>query len=446
MPKILIVDDEAVQREMLAGFLKKQGYETRVASSGKEGLDIYGRFFAPLVITDMKMPEMDGMELLTGLREINPFIQVIMLTAYGTVQTAVETMRRGAFGYLTKPINLDELLVNLKKASEQNRLVVENDYLQRKINDLSDIPEMVGESDQISEIKSLLSRIGPSDVSVLITGPSGTGKGLAAQVIHRLSERRDKRFVSINCASLPDTLLESELFGHEKGAFTGADKKRAGRFELADGGTIFLDEIGDMPLAMQAKLLRVLEDGSFEPLGSEKTTKVDVRIISATNRDIKKLIDDGTFRQDLNYRINTVTVDMPPLKHRGGDILLLAEQFLAKTIEKMNKKIDGISESAAVRLVAYGWPGNVRELQNVIERAAVLTVDDVIGPGDLPGLGPEVGSDRPVRKLSLMEIEKEHIDQILTLEKGNMQKTADILGIHRNTLRQKIKDYQIKSI
>lgn len=445
MPKILIIDDEALQREMLAGFLTKQGYDTRIASGGREGLEIYSQFFAPLVITDMKMPDMDGMEVLVRLREINPFVQVIVLTAYGTVETAVESMRQGALGYLTKPINLDELLINLKKALEQNRLVVENDFLQRTINDLAQIPEMIGESDQIKKLRSLLSRVGPSNVSVLITGPSGTGKGLAAQIVHRLSDRRDKRFVSLNCASLPESLLESELFGHEKGAFTGADKKRLGRFELADGGTIFLDEIGDMPLAMQAKLLRVLEDGSFEPLGSEKTKKVDVRVISATNRDINELIEEGKFRQDLNYRINTVTIEMPQLKDRGGDILLLARQFLDKTIEKMNKKIDGISEEAAARLISYSWPGNVRELQNVIERAAVLTIEEVIGPDDLPGLGPEMDSVRPVRNMSLMEIEKEHIEQVLKAKSGNMQKTANILGIHRNTLRQKIKDYQIKS-
>lgn len=446
MSKILVIDDEATQREMLAGFLKKQGYQPRIASGGREGVEMYGDFFSPLALTDMKMPDMDGLEVLRRLRDINPFVQIIVLTAYGTVETAVEAMRLGAFAYLTKPINLEELLINLKKASEQNRLVVENDFLRRTVNDLSDIPEMIGESDQILKIRSLLSRIGPSDVSVLITGPSGTGKGLAAQIIHRLSDRRDKRFVSINCASLPETLLESELFGHEKGAYTGADRKRAGRFELADGGTIFLDEIGDMPLAMQAKLLRVLEDGSFEPLGSEKTKQVDVRIISATNRDINKLIDEGKFRQDLNYRINTVTVEMPRLKDRGGDILLLARQFLDKTIKKMNKKIDGISESAVTRLLSYGWPGNVRELQNVIERATVLTIDDVIGADDLPGLGNDKTSPPPVRKLSLMEVEKEHIDLILSAEDGNMQKTADILGIHRNTLRQKIKDYQIKSV
>lgn len=444
MPKIMIIDDEVAQREMLAGFLKKKGYEVELASGGAEALTKYPGFFAPLAITDMKMPDMDGLELLVKLREVNPFVQIIMLTAFGTVETAVAAMRSGAYGYLTKPVNLEELLINLKKAAEQNRLVTENDLLRRTMSDMADIPEMIGDSGEMMRVRSLISRVAPSDSSVLITGPSGSGKGLVAQIIHQLSDRRDKNFVQLNCAAFPETLLESELFGHERGAFTGADKKRVGRFELADGGTIFLDEIGDMPPAMQAKLLRVLEDGSFEPLGSERSKKVDVRVISATNRNLEKLITEAIFRQDLFFRINTVNILLPPLSKRGGDILKLAQHFLGRCSRKMAKDIQSISEEAAAQLVAYSWPGNIRELQNVIERAVVLSGDDVIRTEDLPGIVEVEISQSPLKLISLGEIEKEHIAAILKAENWNMQKSSDILGIHRNTLRQKIKDYDLE--
>jgi len=445
MSRVMIIDDEASQREMLAGFLQKKGYDVRTAGSGAEALDEYTDYFAPLVITDMKMPGMDGLELLARLKEINPSVQVILLTAYGTVETAVSAMRRGAFGYLTKPVNLEELHINLDKAAEQSRLIAENDLLRRTMSDLKDFPELIGESEPMMRVKSMISRVALSDSSVLITGPSGSGKGLVAQIIHQASPRRAEAFIQLNCASLPETLLESELFGHEKGAFTGADRRRVGRFELADGGSIFLDEIGDMPAPMQAKLLRVLEDGSFEPLGSERSKKVDARVISATNRPLDELIEDGQFRRDLFFRINTVGIDLPPLRERREDILALAEHFLTQCAGKMNREIRGFSESAAARLLAYDWPGNIRELQNVIERSVVLSVDDVIRDEDIPGLSGDVGAGQPVRLVSLAEMEKEHIEHILRTENWNMQRTAEILGIHRNTLRQKIKDYGLKT-
>jgi two-component system response regulator HydG len=445
MPKILIVDDEATQRDMLSGFLEKKGFQVSKASNGLEALEIYSDLFAPVAVIDMKMPEMGGLELLSKLREINPFIQVIVLTAFGTVETAVMAMKWGAYGYLTKPVNLEELLINIKRAAEKNRLIVDNDFLSRTQVELADMPELIGESDALLQVRSLVSRVGSTDSTVLITGPSGSGKGLIAEILHQLSPRKENRFVPLNCASLPETLLESELFGHEKGAFTGADKKRQGRFDLADGGTIFLDEIGDMTSAMQAKLLRVLEDGSFEPLGSDKSKKVDVRVISATNRDLKKLIDVGSFRQDLFFRINTINIEMPPLRNRGGDILILAEHFIEKYAAKMNKTIEGISNEAASLLVSYDWPGNVRELQNVIERAIVLSMDNFIDIDDLPGLNISDTEKLPLQKISLSDLEREHIQALLISEDWNMQKTADILGIHRNTLRQKIKDYKIRN-
>jgi len=446
MAKILVVDDEAAQREMLAGFLKKKGYQVLTAAGGMAAAAEYPEFFSPLAVIDLKMPDMNGLELLTRLREINPFIQVIVLTAFGTVETAVEAMRKGAYGYLTKPVNLDELLINLKKAADQNRLIMENDLLNRTVADLVEMPNMIGDSETMMTVRSLITRVAPSDSSVLLTGPSGSGKGLVAQLIHQLSSRRDNRFVQLNCASLPETLLESELFGHEKGAFTGADRKRVGRFELADGGTIFLDEIGDMSLIMQAKLLRVLEDGDFEPLGSEHSQRVNVRVISATNRDLKKLIEEGRFREDLFFRIDTVRIELPPLSSRGGDILILARHFLEQAARKMNKTIEGITEDAASRLVTYHWPGNVRELRNVIERAVVLTVDTIIGPDDLPGLaGLSSAASSPAEMISLADMEKRHIAAVLKAAGGNMQKTAEVLGIHRNTLRQKIRDYGIQT-
>lgn len=445
MSKVMIVDDEAAQREMLGGFLQKKGFDVRMAGSGSEAVDIYNNFMASMVVTDMKMPGMDGLELLGKLKAINPLVQVIVLTAYGTVESAVAAMRSGAYGYLTKPVNLEELLISLNNAAEQNRLIAENDLLRRAMADIADVPELIGDSEPMMRVKAMISRVAPSDSSVLITGPSGSGKGLVANIIHSLSPRRDKAFVQLNCASLPDTLLESELFGHEKGAFTGADRRRVGRFELADGGTIFLDEIGDMPAPMQAKLLRVLEDGSFEPLGSERSKKVDVRVISATNRALEELIDTGKFRQDLFFRINTVGIKLPALRERAGDVLQLAEHLLQNCARKMNKKIRGFSESAAARLASYGWPGNVRELQNVIERAVVLSADDVIRVEDLPGLAEDETADQPVRLVRLSEIEKEHIERVLKAEGWNMQKTAEILGIHRNTLRQKIKEYELSS-
>ncbi|MFH1701438.1 MAG: sigma-54 dependent transcriptional regulator [Candidatus Zixiibacteriota bacterium] len=444
MPKILIVDDEATQRDMLSGFLEKKGFQVYKASNGREALEKYSNIFVPVAIIDMKMPEMGGLELLGKLRDINPFIQVIVLTAFGTVETAVEAMQGGAYGYLTKPVNLEELLINLIRAAEKNRLIVDNDFLNRTQVELADMPELIGESDALLKVRSLVSRVGPTDSTVLITGSSGSGKGLIAEILHKLSPRKNNRFVPLNCASLPETLLESELFGHEKGAYTGADKRRPGRFELADGGAIFLDEIGDMTPAMQAKLLRVLEDGSFESLGSDKSKKVDVRVISATNRDLKELIEEGKFRQDLFFRINTVNIEMPPLRERGGDVMILAEHFIKKSAAKMNKHIEGITKAAASLLVSYDWPGNVRELQNVIERAVVLSVESVIDVDVLPGLSISEIKKSPMRKISLSDLELEHIQALLNSENWNMQKTADILGIHRNTLRQKIRDYKIK--
>jgi two-component system response regulator HydG len=440
--RLLVVDDEAAQRQMLAGFLAKKGYNVKEAESGEAAIKLYPSFFSPVALVDMKMPGMGGLELISSLKEINPFIQIIVLTAFGSVETAVAAMKRGAFHYQNKPVDLEELLFNIQKASEQHRLVLEHTVLNETVRDRFGAGEIIGNSEAIKKVLELINLAAPGDTTVLIYGASGTGKELAARAIHALSPRKDKRFVAVNCAAIPENLLESELFGYERGAFTGAEKRKPGRFELADGGTIFLDEIGDMPIAMQAKLLRAIEEKKIERLGGQESFAVDVRILAATNKDLKSLIKEGRFRDDLYFRLNVITINMPALADRQGDILLLAEKFLRDFSRKLGRQISGFSPEAARTLVSYSWPGNVRELQNVIERAVVLSRDNIITLKEIPGLGEE--SSAPVSEArTLMDVEKYHIKKILDNNGWNIGKSADILGIHRNTLRMKIREYNL---
>jgi len=445
-PRLLIVDDESDQRELLSGFLTNNGFQVTQAACAEEALDIYHTVFAQLALVDIRMPGMDGLELTTRLREINPYIQVIVLTAFGSVESAVSAMRAGAFDYLTKPLeDLDELLVKLDKAAAQNRLVVDNQAMARRLQEIFPTSEIIGESPAIQKIKELISLVGPKDATVFITGSSGTGKELVARAIHSLSTRAENRLVAINCAAFPETLLEAELFGHEKGAFTGADRARQGRFELADGGTLFLDEIGEIPLAMQVKLLRALEERSIQRLGSVKEIPLDIRIIAATNRNPEKLIEEGKFREDLFYRLNVIRVDLPLLSERTGDVLLLAERFLEKFARKIGKQIKGIDSEAARLLTGYHWPGNVRELENIIERAVVLTGSEYITKDDLAGLSGTNAQFSGGQIIPLAEVERAHIKSCLDQLGWSIGLAAEKLGIHRNTLRSKIKEYGLSS-
>ncbi len=389
------------------------------------------------------MPEMDGIELLEKLKEQNPEIQVIMMTAYGTVETAVDAMKKGAYHYVGKPINLDELRLNIKKALNNQRILIENRYLKEELERQYKDLKIMGESKGIQEVLSRVARVAPTDSTVLIGGESGTGKELVARAIHALSQRKDEKFIPVSCAALPETLLESELFGYEKGAFTGAFRKREGRFELADGGTLFLDEIGDIPLETQAKLLRVIESQEFERLGGKDTLKVDVRIVTATNQDLEKKIEEKTFREDLYYRLNVISILIPPLRERKEDIIALVEHFIAKSNQKCGQAIKGITKRAQEILLSYDWPGNVRELENIIERGVVLSRGEALDEEDLSSLSFGRRKGMPL-DLSLKEMEKAHILNILEKTKWNLGQTAEILGIHRNTLRLKMKEYGIE--
>ncbi|MGB2768838.1 MAG: sigma-54 dependent transcriptional regulator [Candidatus Zixiibacteriota bacterium] len=445
--RILIVDNEEPQREQLAGFLKKQGFSATTAGSGPEAIDISQDKSFEVALVDLKMPGMDGIEVLRRLKETNPDIQVIMITAYGSVETAVEAMRLGAYHYVGKPINLEELKLLITKALESHHLLMENKYLKEELEERYKDLQIIGKSRAMQGVLSTVSRVAKTKSTVLIRGASGTGKELVARAIHGLSDRVDKRFIPVSCAAIPETLFESELFGHEKGAFTGAIKAREGRFELADGGTLFLDEVGDIPLETQVKLLRVIESQEFERLGGKDTLKVDVRIISATNQELEQKIKERSFREDLYYRLNVISVVIPPLRERKEDILLLVDHFVKKANQKCGRSIKGITPEVKDIILNYDWPGNVRELENLIERGVVLSRTDVIDKADLPYFG--LVSDGtlahvPPASLSLKDVEKDHILRVLDRNDWNLNKSAEVLGIHRNTLRLKMKEYGIE--
>ncbi|OGC83838.1 MAG: hypothetical protein A2W07_08495 [candidate division Zixibacteria bacterium RBG_16_43_9] len=441
--RILVVDDEESQREMLGGFLQKEGFSVSLADSGETALKLCQDEFFEVALIDLKMPGMDGIELLSNLKEINPEIQVIVITAHGSIETAVEAMRRGAFHYVNKPVDLEELKINVKKALENQKVLSENRFLKEQLEEKYKDLKIIGESKAIQEVLSTVTRVAKTDSTVLIRGESGTGKELVARAIHALGDRAFQKFISLSCAAIPETLLESELFGYEKGAFTGATRRKEGRFELADAGTLFLDEIGDLSLETQVKLLRVIETQEFERLGGKETIKVNVRIISATNQDLEKKIKEKSFREDLYYRLNVVSIFIPPLRERKGDILPLVEHFIQKYKQKTGKNIQGITTEAKDILLSYPWPGNIRELENAIERAIVLGRGEAIDKSDLAYLSFQKTEQFP-SDFSLRELEKSQILKVLEKTGRNLTQAAELLGIHRNTLRLKMKEYGIK--
>ncbi len=442
--RILIVDDELPQLELIGGFLKKQGFDVVEAEGGQKGLQMFRQESFDLVLTDQKMPKMSGVELLKAIRALNPEAAVIVMTAYGSIETAVTAIKEGASDYLTKPLNLDELLHRIESVKERNRLLKENRDLREALQERSRIEGIIGESGHMQEVLSLVRRVAPSEATVLIRGESGTGKELIAQAIHYASPRASRPLVRLNCAALPETLLESELFGHEKGAFTGAYATRKGRFEVANGGSLFLDEIGDLPLHLQAQLLRVLQEKEFERVGSSRPILVDVRILAATHRDLEKLIQEGQFREDLYYRLNVVTVVLPPLRERRQDIPPLLDHLVKKFAEKNGKTINGFTQEARDALLRYDYPGNVRELENIVERATVITRDEVIGRSDLPLTvqASEKGDDKGTNITAVVEgLERRMIKEALAQSDGVQTRAADKLGITERALRYKLKKY-----
>ncbi len=438
---ILVCDDEESQRELLAGFLKNSGYEVTTARNGLEAIELNRTKGFDLAILDLKMPEIDGIETMKQMKSIDPQTYFIILTGFGTVESAVRAIKLGAYDYLSKPVDLEKLEMLIKRIYEDAITQQEIATLKEQVQERFKFEHFVAGSPRMKEIVALIPRIANSDASVLILGESGTGKELVARLIHEASPRKNRSFVAISCAALPETLIESELFGYERGAFSGAEKRKFGKFELADKGTLFLDEIGDLPLTVQVKLLRVLQEFRFERLGSNIPIKVDVRLICATNQDLKKKISQGTFREDLYYRLNVVSITLPPLRERKEDIKPLVEHFIDKFARLGRKEVKGITKEALNHLIRYDWPGNVRELENVIERALVLCRGEWIEIVDVPLQAnissPTFGSD------NLVEIERNHIQQILEKTNWNLTESARRLGIHRNTLRLKIKEYNL---
>ncbi len=439
-PKILVVDDEAVMRESLHDWLSDAGYQVFTAENGPQALEIIEKENLGIVIADLVMPGMDGIELMKQAREILPNIQVIIITAYGSIPTAIAAMKEGAYDYIEKPFCPERVESLLERLVEHQGLIEENLSLRQRLEDRYRFENIIAKSPEMQRVIEVIKVVARSNATVLITGDSGTGKELVARAIHSQSHRRDKPFVAVSCAALPESLLESELFGHEKGSFTGAYAQKKGKFEFANRGTLFLDEIGEMSANIQVHLLRVLEEKAFTRVGGNEEIKVDVRIISATNKDLKKAVARGEFREDLYYRLNVVTIDLPPLRERREDIPLLAEHFLNKFALENQKEVAGFSPEAREFLLRYDWPGNVRELENAIERAVILAKNSLIEVADLPDQSWSLARSALQGK-SLKEMEKNHILNVLSETGGNYSQAARILGISRMTLYNKAREY-----
>ncbi|MCM8804306.1 MAG: sigma-54 dependent transcriptional regulator [Candidatus Omnitrophica bacterium] len=440
--KILLVDDEELIRITLKDILEKEGYEVLVAEDGKNGFQKFQEEKPILVLLDIKMPGLDGISLLQKIKNTCPETIVIMITGYGTIPGAVQAMKLGAYDYITKPFLPEEIIELVKRAVEFYRLKEENKFLKEKLKSRWKLEGLIGQNVKMQEIYQLIETVAKTNATVLIQGETGTGKELVACAIHNLSNRKNKPLVKVSCAGLPETLLESELFGHEKGAFTDALTRKIGRFELADKGTLFLDDVDDMSPTIQVKLLRVLQDRKFERVGGTETIQVDIRLIAASKKDLWELVKEGKFRDDLYYRLNVISISMPPLRERKDDIPLLVNHFLELYCKKHNKKVN-ISQDTISILQEYNWPGNVRELENVIERVVVLSDKSELGPNDFSFIKEIKTFPQGIREI-IKETEKEHIIKVLKQTKGKKEEAAKILGISRKTLWQKIKEYGIE--
>lgn len=445
---ILIIDDDEAIRDSCSQVLKKEGYTVKAAKDGKEGLELFKKEFFHVVLLDLKLPGLDGMEILTKIKEEAPATPVIIITGYASIESAVEAMKKGAFEYLSKPFSPEALRVITKKALGIRKIIFENLYLRRELEAKTEFDMVVGKSKAMEKVLDIVRRVSPSESTVLITGESGTGKELIAREIHNHSPRSKGPFVAVDCGALVETLFESELFGHVRGSFTGAYETKHGRFEVANGGTIFFDEISNIGLNIQAKLLRVIQERDVTRIGSSRPIKVDVRILAATNEDLADAVRRGKFREDLFYRLSVVPVHLPPLRERKEDIPLLVEHFLQKYNKRAKRSIISISPQVKKALMDYEWPGNIRELENTIERAVVLSKGQEIEIENLVYHGISTGSEfwnpGTGKFRTLDEIEKEYIKAVFRAQSGNKSKTAGILGMDRKTLWAKIKKYNLQ--
>ncbi len=447
---ILIVDDEKSQRDILTVILEGEGYTVETASNVSQALTLYRNHQADLALTDLSMPERDGLSLLEDLRKLDPEAHVILITAYATIDSAVQAMKKGAFDYLTKPLNREELLITVARAFEKLQLVKENRRLRQQLQETFRVESIIGHHPLMQELFRVIKKVAPSHTTVLITGESGTGKELVARAIHADSPRKDRPFRALNCAAIPETLIESELFGHEKGAFTGAQSRQIGLFEAVDQGTLFLDEIGDLSLPLQAKLLRVLQEKEIRRIGGREDIKVDVRVVAATNRKLSAAIKQGSFREDLFYRLNVVSLHLPALRDRTTDIPELVEHFLKKYAAVSGKAVKGIGTKALRVLLDYHWPGNVRELESVIERAVLLCEAERIDVEDLPAevrarttLLDRMEFDLPGEGFSLEEFERQLLEKAMVRSNGVIAKAAKMLGLTYKTMQYRLEKFQI---
>lgn len=444
---ILVIDDEKNIREGLQIALEDEGYDVIIAANGTEGLDRALHEEVDLIITDLRMPGVSGKEILKAVISKTPGVPVIVLTGHGTIETAVDAMRLGAYDFLTKPLDLERLSLLVKRALKGRELVLKHRQLEQELTKTKLSKDIVVKSPVMENLMNVVKKVAPSRASVLITGESGVGKEVIADAIHSLSDRADKPIIKVHCAALSETLLESELFGHEKGAFTGAIATKHGRFELADGGTIFLDEIGEIDQNLQIKLLRVIQEKKFERVGGEKTLSVDVRVIAATNKDLKAEVEKGNFREDLFYRLNVVHLEVPPLRERKEDMPLLAYSFIKEFAKENGKPEMHVDQKARAAMYSYSWPGNIRELKNCIESAVVMSSGDTITYADLPEYITNSSTDNQIKLpfgIQLADAEKEIIIQTLNHYNGNKTQTAQVLGIDRKTLHRKLTDYNYK--